>query len=411
MLLARFRVVVPMALACVLCLRGRATAARAGVLQGGDAGTRASIRAQRCVSAVEIEDALARGSAAMQQANYREAIGILQAPAVLGCDPRVSLLLAAADEGSGDATGAEQTLQQAHTHWPANNSVAVSLARIYLATGQTAKAGSALAHFHPTPQTTARELQMAVVVFLADHQLVPARETAKVAYARDPSLQTLLLLANALQLEGRYKDVIALLQEKRSTYSQSAAFLVTIAESEFDEKIFDASLNDLTRAVALEPKLAQAHYLRGNALMNSNDVDGAIAEYRTAIDLAPGQPRTYFQLALALRAKQDETGEEGALEQVLAINPQYAMAHSELGRILMNQNRLPEAVAQLTTAIEQNPRSEQAYYLLARVYDRLGDADKSTATAKLLASVRSANHGHSPSERTPNEGRAQGTQP
>ncbi len=348
----------------------------------------------QCPSRKETEDLLANGSQAMQQANYQEAIRIFKTTAASECEPRVTLLLAAANEASGDVSGAAQVLQKGHARWPMNNSIAVSLARNYLATGQTVKAGQALAHFQPTPETASRELQMAVVVMLADHELVPARETAKVAYTRDPSLRTLLLLANALQLEGRYKEVIALLQEKRALYSASAAFLVTLAESEFDEKIFDAALQDLTRAVAIEPKLYQAHYLRGNALMSSNDVDGAIAEYRTAVDLAPGQPRTYFQLALALRAKQDEAGEQSALEQVLAINPQYAMAHSELGRILLNQNHLPEAVVQLKMAIAQNPRSEQAYYLLSRAYDRLGDTEKSTATAKQLASVRNANHGH-----------------
>ena len=379
-------------LVSALCLFGGYAEGRAAVLQDGRADAPAHVQRAAPCSADAVRDVLARASAAMQGARYQEAIQTLQPLAALSCDPRLNLLLAAAHEGSGDVRSATEVLQQAHDLWPTNNSVATSLARGLLATGQTAKAGRALDHFHATPETSVRELELAVVVLLANHELVTARETAKVAYEREPSLQTLLLLANALQLEGRYKDVIALLQDRRSTYGEFAAFLVTIAESEFDEKIFDAALADLTRAVALDPKLYQAHYLRGNALMNSNDVDGAMGEYREAIRLQPGQPRTYFQLALALRAKQDEAGEEGVLQQLLATDPQYAMAHSELGRILINQSRLPEAVVQLKLAIEQNPSSEQAYYLLSRAYDRLGETEKSTATAKLLASVRRANH-------------------
>ncbi len=400
------------ALASVVCFCGGLTVTGAVLLQNQRVEAQARPRTPaQCPARKQMEDLLASGSQAMQQANYQEAIRIFASPTASDCDPRVTLLLAAAHEGAGDVSGAEQVLQIGHARWPSNNSIAVSLARNYLATGQTARAGQALAHFQPTPETASRELQMAAVVLLADHELVPARETATAAYTRDPSLRTLLLLANALQLEGRYKEVIALLQEKRTLYSESAAFLVTLAESEFDEKIFDAALQDLTRAVAIEPTLYQAHYLRGNALMNSNDVDGAIAEYREAIGLAPGQPRTYFQLALALRAKQDEAGEESALEQVLAINPQYAMAHSELGRILINQNRVPEAVKQLKLAIEQNPKSEQAYYLLSRAYDRLGDTEKSTATAKLLASVRSANHGHGQAKGVAGSDSAEGVSP
>lgn len=383
------------ALAFAICLHGGGAIAGAGLLYTEFAEPQThSLFPTRCPSAANVSEILARGSAAMQQGNYQEAIAVLRWPGIVECAPQVSLLLAAAYEGNGDRNAAQQVLGEAHDRWPGQNSIATSLARVYLAAGQTTKAGQALDHFSPTPETTNRELEMATVVLLADHELVRARETAKAAYSRDPSLQTLLLLANALQLEGRYKDVIALLEEKRTLFSQSAAFLVTIAESEFDEKIFDAALADLTRAVEIEPKLYQAHYLRGNALMNSNDVDSAIAEYRKAIDLAPGQPRTYFQLALALRAKQDEPAEQSALQKLLVIDPQYAMAHSELGRILINQDRLSEAVVHLKAAIEQNPNAEQAYYLLAKVYDRLGESEKSAALAKLLASVRRANHRH-----------------
>ena len=328
----------------------------------------------------------------MQEARYVEAIGFLQPLVSLNCDPGVSLLLAAAREGSGNLKGAAEVLQQATKRWPMNNSISISLARNYMVQGETAKAGEVLAHFQPSAATSLRELEMAVMVLLADHRLVPARQAATVAFKRDPTLQTLLLLANALQLEGRYKEVVALLQRQRATYGESAAFLVTIAESEFDEKLFDAALADLTRAVAIDPKLYQAHYLRGNALMNSDDVDGAIAEYHEAVALEPGQPRTYFHYALALRAKQDETGEEVVLRKLLTIDSQYAMAHSELGRLLVNRNELAEAVVELREAIKENPNSEQAYYLLSKAYDRLGDTQSSTATAKLLSSVRLANH-------------------
>ncbi len=111
-----------------------------------------------------------------------------------------------------------------------------------------------------------------------------------------------------------------------------------------------------------------------------------------AIDLAPYQPRTYYQLALALRAKQDEAGEKSALTKALAIDDHLALAHSELGRILLNENRLPEAVTQLNLAIQDNPALEQPYNLLARAYMRLGDADKANAMAKRLTEVRGANH-------------------
>ncbi len=327
----------------------------------------------------------------MQQGRYREAADPLRSLADRRCDPRVSLLLAASLEGSGDLAGAEQVLEQAHVAWPKDDRVSVSLAREYFGMRETGKAVQALAGFDPEPSTPFQELEMAALVLLEGHQLPAAQQAAQVAYTAYPSVRSLLLLANTLQLEGKYKDVLALLEPQRATYSQSAPYLVTFAESEYDAKMFDPARADLEQAIALQPDLYQSHYLLGNVLSGQGDLDRAVAEYHTAISLAPAQPRTWYQLALTLRAKEDESGEEDALKHALAIDNHYAPAHSELGRILFSQSRLDEAVAQLDLAVQDNPANEQPYYLLSKAYDRLGDTEKSTAMARRLVEVKRAN--------------------
>ena len=328
----------------------------------------------------------------IQQGRYADAVSRLQPIAALHCDPRLSLLLAAALEGTGDVAAARQTLEQAHEVWPGNNSVAASLAREALNDGDVAAAAQALDRFQVLPDTPPQESSMAAVVLLAAHQLVPAEHIAQAAYKAHPSLQSLLLFANTLQLEGKYKNVLTLLAANRSTYGQAPTFLVTAAESEYDAKMLDEARRDLESAIALDPTLPQAHYLLGNVLLSFSIPDQAAKEYRAAIELAPKQPRTYYQLALALRAQQQEQAEENVLRQAIAIDNRYALAHSELGRILLNQNRLQEAAAELKMSIDDNPAAEQAYYLLAKVYDRLGDTADSDAMTKQLAEVKAANH-------------------
>jgi Tfp pilus assembly protein PilF len=141
----------------------------------------------------------------------------------------------------------------------------------------------------------------------------------------------------------------------------------------------------------LDEKSYQAHYILANVLVRLNEVDRALSEYRIAIELAPGQPRTYFQLALALRGRQDEAGEMHALEQTLAADDHYAPAHYELGRILMDEHRLADAASHLEAAIQYNPKAEEAYYLLARAYAGLGEKDKSDEMVKRLVTIRKSN--------------------
>jgi tetratricopeptide (TPR) repeat protein len=375
----------------------------AGSISGGpvaraaersDAGVASQAHSQSgkgCPAPNGLEAVLAQASESLGSQRFEETTALLRPLATEKCDPRISLLLAAAFEGQGDPSKATAELQRAHGVWPSNDSIAASLARSYLAAGDAGKAAQALAQFRPSAKTPEQEMRMAVVVYLAAHQLQPAETVAAAAYKSYPSVQTLLLLANTLQMQGRYPDVNRLLGSQRATYAGSPQFFVTLAESEFDASTYQAARDDLEHALALDPGLYQAHYLMGNVLFRLNDLDGAVAEYHRAIDLAPDQPRTWFQLALLLRTKQDEAGEHQALDQALAVDEHYGPAQCEIGRILLDDHHPAEAVDHLTQAIQDNPRFEKAYFLLARAYAQLGEHDKSEEAAMRLTAVRKEN--------------------
>ncbi len=142
----------------------------------------------------------------MGQSQYQAVAALLQP--ISDCDPKVNLLLSAAAEGEGDSAKAIALLQRAHSIWPANNTIAASLARQYLAGKELDKAVTALAHFHVTAETPEQEIQMAAVVYLAAHQLAQAQTMAEAAYKYYPSIRTLLLLANTLQMQGRFRTSI-----------------------------------------------------------------------------------------------------------------------------------------------------------------------------------------------------------
>lgn len=338
-----------------------------------------------------MDNSLGEASALLGQARYADAAEVLKEPAEQNCDPRAALLFAAALEAGGNLSASEQALQKAHAAWPENNSIATSLAREYMSAGQTDQALRALAHFHVTSTTRLQEVEMAAVVYLAAHKLVLAEGVARAAYRSAPSEHTLLLLANTLQLQGRVTDVHDLLAPKRKEYADSAAFLITLAENEYDESMFTMARDDVARAIAMDNTSYQAHYILGNVLVRLNDPDRAIAEYEAAIELQPNQPRTYFQLAMVLRTKKDDVGEARALAQALAADDHYAPAHCEMGRILLEQNRTSDAVGHLQVALRDNPRYEEAYFLLIRAYTKLGEKDKANAMAKQLVLIRKEN--------------------
>ena len=382
-------IIATIASVCLLC--GPAEATAAGQEVHRTAQQNRSANQNSCPSPDIVEDLLGKASGLMEQAQFQAAAETLKPLSSLECDARISLLLAGALESAGDFPQAEQSLQRAHVRWPSNNSIAASLAREYIRSGQTDKALQALAHFHISKDTRPQEMEMAVVVYLAAHKLVLAESVARGAYSAYPSVDTLLLLANVLQLEGRYPDVNRLLGSKRKSYADSPKFLITLAESEYDASNYPAAHIDIERAALLDPSAYQAHYILGNVLVRLGDPDRAVAEYREAIQLAPDEPRTYFQLALVLRSKMDSAGEERALDQALAADSHYAPAHCEMGRILIEQGRFEDAVIHLNSAVQYNPNSQEAYFLLVKAYTKLGEREKAAAAAKRLEIVLKSN--------------------
>src|ERR1700728_245477 len=108
------------ALATAFCLLGSATVTRAAGQQSAKVTPQAHHRTDnRCPSPDAVNAALVNASTSMEQARYSDAAQTLGPLLRLDCDARVSLLLAAALEASGDLPGAEQTLEHAHSIWPA----------------------------------------------------------------------------------------------------------------------------------------------------------------------------------------------------------------------------------------------------------------------------------------------------
>ncbi len=341
-----------------------------------------------CPAASELQSLLAQAGSSIESGNFTAAADALRPNAV--CDPRVALLLAGALDAGGDRLAAEQALESANRLWPQNTSLAASLARYKLAAGQSEQAAALLALCRPDASTPLPELQVFTVTYLSAHQLLRAQGTAELAFRTYPAEQTLLLLANTLQLQGRYQDVTSLLAKYRAVYGNSAGFLITAAESEFDSSDFLLAQRDLVKAVSLDSNSYPARYLLGNTLFRLGKLDEAIGEYRAAIALNPRQPRTFQQLALAQEAQQDTAAAQQSLGKALELNPCYAAAYTESGKILLHDRQPAKAAEQLNAAVRCDSGFEQAWYLLVQAYARLGEKEQSAQAQQTWLALKNA---------------------
>ena len=96
-------------------------------------------------------------------------------------------------------------------------------------------------------------------------------------------------------------------------------------------------------------------------LTNKGEYAQAIAEWRKALALEPGDARSHYHLGeTLLRADRSDEGME-ELRGAIAANPHFAEAHNSLGAALTRAGRGAEAERELRQALEENPELAEAH--------------------------------------------------
>src|SRR5260370_33783054 len=120
---------------------------------------------------------------------------------------------------------------------------------------------------------------------------------------------------------------------------------------------------------------------RGFALEGLGDDDGAIANYKQAMELNEAGPAGFASPYVNMSALHNRTGDrKAALEyarKALEANEKSDPALFQTAKAYEDQGDLARAADALNRAISINPRASSYYYVLATVYRKLGRVDES----------------------------------
>jgi tetratricopeptide (TPR) repeat protein len=110
-----------------------------------------------------------------------------------------------------------------------------------------------------------------------------------------------------------------------------------------------------TDAITERPRYAAAWSNRAAARVRMGDVNGAIADYNKAIELAPLDPELYFNRGNALVAAGQHDTAIADYNRALELNPAYARAQFNRGTALALTGQRERAGADWARAIEIEP--------------------------------------------------------
>ena len=142
----------------------------------------------------------------------------------------------------------------------------------------------------------------------------------------------------------------------------------------------EAAIAAFREAIRIRPNYAEAHANLGAALIPT-DGEQAIRELEKAVALEPASVKAQFNLATAYGAspKYGAAKEIELLRKVVGMAPAFPRAHLALGKALLQDGKVPEAISELQEAARLDPQSGEAHYQLGLAMARAGRKDEGTA--------------------------------
>lgn len=162
-------------------------------------------------------------------------------------------------------------------------------------------------------------------------------------------------------LAGRFSEVAAVASRDgrpQSLYWKAQAY----------EQLSAQALDHL----AAMPASPEIHELMAEADATKGDARAAVAEWKAALKLAPGEPALRQGLAYALWLDEDYQEAEPLLAQMVELNPASGEIHFELGDSLLGLGSAEKAIPELEKAVKLNPGLAPAQASLGRAYLRAG---------------------------------------
>lgn len=157
-------------------------------------------------------------------------------------------------------------------------------------------------------------------------------------------------------------------------------------------KNYDGALIEYKKAVDLAPQQAGTHYYLGNAYWSLANWDAATEQFRAELVNDPGNCMAQWKLGnIILEQHLDAAEALGNVEKALAICPNLVQARVDRARALLKLDRNQEAMADLQTAEKTSPEEPSIHFLLAQAYRAAGRTKDAQQEMQVFSKLEEGN--------------------
>ena len=201
------------------------------------------------------------------------------------------------------------------------------------------------------------------------------------AFRRSEALKPLdehdrFTLAMALVNLGDVKGSRMELTRLNQSHPDQAIYLYWLARLDYGQRLYDEAVEKLNKVIRLDPNSVRGYDNLGLSFDMMGLTDEAQNAFSKAVELnrelaTPSSWPPHNLGYLLLRLQRFHEAEE-KLREALRYNPQFALAHYHLGRVLESEGQDDAAIVEYKAAASQDGKIAEPLYSLGRLYLRHG---------------------------------------
>ena len=222
-------------------------------------------------------------------------------------------------------------------------------------------------------------------IFLKLNRNEEALEESKEALKIDPEYESAIYtLAKAYRRLKKYEEALAGYDRLMKLDPRARKPVHNLGDIYLEMKEFDKAIFYLKKAIDLEPERShQTHNLLGAAYLEKKMLEEAEAEFKKALELNPRLSEVHYSLALVYEEKNELGKAVEEYKKEIKLYPATYTAHFNLGKLYGKMGQLRKGIEHYQETIKYKDDFAYGYLFLANAYLDLDEnLDEAISLAK-----------------------------